>query len=262
MTMLQPIINGMWVGKTLSRMELLTIKSFTDHGHPFHLWAYNLEKEPEIHGCTVCDASDIIPLADVFRYNSGPSVGSYAGFSDVWRFKFLQDVGGWYVDMDVCCVKPFDYQQEHVLRLNRFNGDPTANIIRLPAGTAFAKEYCELAGSMVTCFNTDFYLPLSILGYLVSKHRMQQYFVSFNDFVNLHPGIKLATADEKVKALDEAWRHLGRSPAELRTTPLELLLTGAKAIHWGNERVHQEALSKDTPWKGTIYEMMLEKHGV
>ena len=34
------IIQGLWIGETLSTMEYLSIKSFLDNGHEYHLYTY------------------------------------------------------------------------------------------------------------------------------------------------------------------------------------------------------------------------------
>ena len=35
------VVHGMWIGERLSKLELLTIRSFLHHGHEFHLWLYD-----------------------------------------------------------------------------------------------------------------------------------------------------------------------------------------------------------------------------
>ncbi len=35
-----PIIQSLWIGNPLSKLERLCIQSFIDHGHEFHLYTY------------------------------------------------------------------------------------------------------------------------------------------------------------------------------------------------------------------------------
>jgi hypothetical protein len=35
------IVNALWIGDNLSDLELLTINSFINNGHEFHLWIYD-----------------------------------------------------------------------------------------------------------------------------------------------------------------------------------------------------------------------------
>lgn len=256
-------INGMWVGKKLTRMELLTIKSFQQHGHKFNLWVYD-EIETQLPDDTIlCDANDVIPFDDVFAYTSGGSAGSFAGFSDVWRFAFLYKFGGWYVDMDVCCLRPFDFQREILIRQNRFNGDPTANIIRLPAKHPFAKAYSDMVSRLVVQSNVDFYLPLSILGVCVAEYGMQQYFADYEQFVNILPyqPASYVKQNPKLAGFEQTWRQIGRNTAELDQCPLEVLLGRPYAFHWGNERLQQEHIDKNTPTPNSIYASMVERYG-
>ncbi len=123
------VVNGMWVGAHLSLMELLTLKCFVDHGHRFLLWTYGQIPQDELpEGVELRDASSIIPAREVFSYRRGPHAGSYAGFSDIFRYNLLHDRGGWWVDMDVACLKSFDFPEPYVFRPR-----PTC---RRPAGPA------------------------------------------------------------------------------------------------------------------------------
>ena len=40
------IVNGLWIGNRLSKLELLTICSFLANGHDFHLWTYSDIRTP------------------------------------------------------------------------------------------------------------------------------------------------------------------------------------------------------------------------
>ena len=113
--MAQPIVHGLWIGDWLGPMQLLTIKSFMAHGYDFHLWAYNQNVAPLPAGVELKDAGELIPENQVFKYPpNGPldvsfGTGSYAGFSDIFRYKVLYEHGGWYTDMDVTCLKRPDF---------------------------------------------------------------------------------------------------------------------------------------------------------
>src|SRR5580698_9560242 len=104
LSMLLPI-QSLWVGDRLSAMEQLAIKSFLFHGHPFHLYVYQAtEGIPE--GTIVQDANEILPATSIFKYSEH---NSYAGFANFFRYKLLVERGGWWVDMDVICLKPFRF---------------------------------------------------------------------------------------------------------------------------------------------------------
>jgi len=101
------VIQGMWFGESLSTLETLCMKSFMANGHEFHLYAYEeLRGIPQ--GVVLKDANEIISKDRIkeFRW--------FAGFSDFFRYSMLALRGGWYVDMDVICLRPFDFPSEYV----------------------------------------------------------------------------------------------------------------------------------------------------
>jgi len=110
-------IQSLWIGPRLSAMERLCIFSFLRHGHEFHLYTYeDVQNVPD--GTMIEDAGSILPRSKVFTYPDYPSIpkqaGSYAGFADFFRHKLLLDKSGWWVDMDLICIRPFDFPSEYV----------------------------------------------------------------------------------------------------------------------------------------------------
>lgn len=116
------IVNGLWIGDKLSPLELLTLHSFIEHGHTFHLWIYEDLDSILPKGVVVKDANEIIPYAAVFRKkNADPHIGIGKGsfgapFSDFFRYKLLYEIGGWWVDMDVLCLQELPRNTEYYFR--------------------------------------------------------------------------------------------------------------------------------------------------
>lgn len=106
-----PIIQGVWIGKALSLVEQLSIKSFLKNGHIFHLYCYQ-EVQDIPPGTVIKDANEIIPEKQIFRFH-----GSYAAFSDLFRYRLLYLKGNFYVDLDIICLRPFDLQDPIVFGL-------------------------------------------------------------------------------------------------------------------------------------------------
>ena len=130
------IVHGLWIGTRLSNLELLTLKSFVRHGHEFHLWLYN-ELENELPAGVVAeDASRIIPRRAIFRKKNiddecGVGRGSYSSpFSDLFRYKLLYEHGGYWVDMDVTCLRPFNFKTPYLFRTHRVG--IVGNIMKCP----------------------------------------------------------------------------------------------------------------------------------
>lgn len=105
-----PIIQSLWVGEDLTNLEKLCIQSFLDNGHEFHLYAYtDIGGVPD--GAIVKDGNEILPERKIFQHKGG----SYAGFADWFRYAMLAKLGGFWVDMDIVCIKPFNFVEDIVL---------------------------------------------------------------------------------------------------------------------------------------------------
>ena len=111
-------IQGLWIGTELSNLEKLCINSFLKNGHSFYLYTYtDIAGIPE--GTTICDANQIIPEKDIFRYtcNCGPGckhTGSLGGFANLFRYKLLFEKGGYWVDLDMVCLRHFDFNEKYI----------------------------------------------------------------------------------------------------------------------------------------------------
>ena len=54
------VIQSLWIGTKLSNLEKLSIKSFIDNGHTYHLYTYaEVKNIPE--GVIVKDGNEILP---------------------------------------------------------------------------------------------------------------------------------------------------------------------------------------------------------
>jgi mannosyltransferase OCH1-like enzyme len=138
------IIQGLWIGPELSVMEQLSISSFLMNGHDYHLYVYDEVKNIP-PGTSVKDASEILPSASIFQYKQYPT---YAGFANFFRYKLLLEQGGWWIDTDTICLKPFDFPEQHVFSSEMCRGLEviTSGIIKAPAGSqvmAYAWGVCQ-----------------------------------------------------------------------------------------------------------------------
>jgi len=99
-----PIIQSLWIGDSLSSIEQLCINSFLQNGHEFHLYVYDEVKNiPK--GTIVKDGNQILDKSKIFTYNNG----RVSGFANWFRLELLKKFGGFWVDLDVICLKPFDF---------------------------------------------------------------------------------------------------------------------------------------------------------
>ena len=139
-----PIIQSLWIGEELSTMERLSIISFLKNGHPFHLYAYkNIKGVPD--KVIVKDANRIIPGEKIFKYRDHDS---YAGFANLFRYKLLLEKGGFWVDTDMVCIKPFQFTADYVFASEIFVSTEKKTMkqvtnctIKVPAGSKIM-GYC------------------------------------------------------------------------------------------------------------------------
>ena len=103
------IMQTLWIGKPLSKLEQLCLKSFIDNGHTVHLYVYDkVENIPT--GVIVKDGNDILDNSEIYRYKNG----SVSAFSNLFRFTLLYKKGGYWIDADLLCVRPIKFTQDYV----------------------------------------------------------------------------------------------------------------------------------------------------
>jgi mannosyltransferase OCH1-like enzyme len=140
-----PVIQCLWIGTKLGRMERLSIFSLLRNSHAVHLYAYSeIEDVPE--GVVVKNANTIIPESKIFRYKDSKS---YAGFANLFRYKLLLEKGGLWADLDTVCLKPLLVDDEYIFASERtkfINFPIQVNncLIKAPAN----------CGIMEFCYNT------------------------------------------------------------------------------------------------------------
>ena len=138
-------IQGLWIGPELSLLEQLSISSFLQNGHDYHLYVYDEVKNIPA-GTVIRNANEILPAARIFQYKHRPS---YAGFANHFRYKLLLERGGWWADTDTICLKAFDFPEEYVFssEINHLGVESVNNgIIKVPPGSSimtYVWKICE-----------------------------------------------------------------------------------------------------------------------
>ncbi|MGO1671161.1 MAG: glycosyltransferase [Sphingobacterium sp.] len=127
-------IQSLWIGPSLSPIEQMSVQSYLDNGHNFDLYCYEDVSNIPV-GATVRDANEIAPKDRLFK----DSHNSWAAFSDWFRYQLLYKNGGWWSDLDVICLRPFDFESEYCFATERNiysstgNNTVTSCIIKAPA---------------------------------------------------------------------------------------------------------------------------------
>lgn len=231
-------VNALWIGESLSATEILTIKSFLKNGHEFILWTYSDVKTPLPEGTILKDANDIFPQKNVFAYKYsnqfGHGKGSYAGFSDIFRYKLLYLNGGWWTDMDVTCLKPLDFDTDYVFRTHH-DLDLVGNIMKCPKNSVLMKKCFEEAVEKVDENNRDWHLPIQILVDNVKELGLTSYIREFSnpDSWNLIRKFLIKNIE-----LDQKWY----------------------VIHWVNEEWRRNKIDKNIFLKNALYAELANKY--
>ncbi|WP_104384987.1 glycosyltransferase [Sphingobacterium sp. HMA12] len=138
------IVRSLWIGSTLSKIELLCINSFLQNGHDFYLYIYDeIKNIPE--GVKIRDANQIIPKNEIFLDSSD----SWAAFSDWFRYKLLYTHGGWWTDLDVICLKFLDFKTSYRFASELYYKDNephplvTTSLIKSPTNAEYLFEILD-----------------------------------------------------------------------------------------------------------------------
>ncbi|HEY5807815.1 MAG TPA: hypothetical protein VIT67_07595 [Povalibacter sp.] len=144
------VVSSLWIGDSLSPLERACVQSFLMRGYEFDLYAYGpLANVPA--GCRVLDAATVLPATRIIRYTRGPGKGSVALFSNMFRYKLLHEVGGWWVDMDMFCFAD-SLPDAGVVLSREDSAGLNCAIMRFPQGHALlhtAYDECLVRGSDV-----------------------------------------------------------------------------------------------------------------
>lgn len=233
-------VNAMWIGKSLSTCELLTIKSFLNNGHKFVLWAYDDIVTPLPSGTILRDATEIIPRDKIFSYKYsnqfGHGKGSFAGFSDIFRYKLLYLHGGWWVDMDITCLKPLVFSDDYVFR-SHHDLPLVGNVMKCPKGSPLMEKCYNEAVLKVDENNRDWHLPIQILVDNVIEMGLSKYVKSFSN--------------------EDSWNVVRKMLYKKVDVP-----ENWSVIHWVNEEWRRNGIDRKVFLKSSLFAELARRNDV
>ncbi|WP_306152461.1 hypothetical protein [Roseovarius sp. MMSF_3281] len=105
-------VGTLWIGGPLSWLEQLCLKSFVDKGQKITLFSYeDIPNVPE--GVIRRDGREIIDTDDFIKYEQK---NSFALFADWFRLHMIHQCPGMiWIDTDVYCHRPMDYDSDYVM---------------------------------------------------------------------------------------------------------------------------------------------------
>lgn len=131
-------VGTLWIGGSLSWMEQLCLKSFVDQGQKITLFSYeNIPNVPD--GVIQRDGREILDTDDFIKYEKKDS---FALFADYFRIHMIhQNPGMIWVDTDVYCHRPMDYDSDYVLGFE-LPGEKRVNnaVLGLPADSPILND--------------------------------------------------------------------------------------------------------------------------
>ncbi|SHH58166.1 hypothetical protein [Marivita hallyeonensis] len=134
-------VGTLWIGGPLSWMEQLCLKSFVDKGQKITLFSYeDIPNVPE--GVIRRDGREIIDTDDFIKYEQK---NSYALFADWFRLHMIhQNPGMIWIDTDVYCHRPMDYDGDYVFGFE-LPGEQRVNnaVLGMPADSNLLKQMLE-----------------------------------------------------------------------------------------------------------------------
>ncbi|MGO1597306.1 MAG: capsular polysaccharide synthesis protein [Sphingobacterium sp.] len=102
-------VQTLWIDNVLGDHQKLCLESFVKNDVEVILYTYvRVDNIPD--NIIVKDANEILDQSFVFH----DLYDSYATFSDWFRIKLLFDKGGWWIDADMLCIRPFDIDWPYV----------------------------------------------------------------------------------------------------------------------------------------------------
>jgi len=239
-----PIIQSLWIGKKLSTLERLSITSFLENGHPFHLYLYE-EVEGIPRGVIIKEASEVVSNSSKDKFMEN---GHVANFSDMFRYKLLFEKGGYWVDTDVVSLKPFTFNQEYIFAcetyFNKFKNKEISQVascvIKASRGSEIM-DYCygQSIQKSPSKLSWDEIGP-KLLTKAVSEFNMQKYVTNNRAFCPI------------------PWTHFYSLISDkLKMVQFKKLLENSFAIHFWNELWRREGVDKTADFPAeSIYEKL------
>lgn len=240
-----------------------------NNGHTFHLWVYRDLNHTFDEGVVVKDANEILPEEAIFQYEnestSGWGKGSVAGFSDIFRYKLLYERGGWWVDMDVTCLREFDFPSPYVFRSHN-ELEVIGNVMKCAQGSELMKACYQEASGSIDQFNQDWLKPVRILNDQIKAFNMRNYIqedLSIPDHMgltNLLIYSKLELPDKYyfIHWLNEKWRELGiDKDSYMDGSSYFTILEQNRLVHLGKKRSRRDVKTYYSKGKAMVYKFIL-----
>lgn len=168
-------VHSLWCGPSpLGVQQLLTVRSFQAHGHPFVLWTYH-PGLAVLSGVELRDAREVVPEHRVYPVRGLGHEGSLAFFSDPFQLTLLEGQGGWWTQMDVLCLRPLDAMADPYVFAPHYQAGVSAYLMKAPAGSPALRWMID---HHVWCWlrqPTDWHDSMALMGAGVRRFGLEGY---------------------------------------------------------------------------------------
>lgn len=247
------IANFFWDVQELTKLERLCILSFAKFFKTVRIFTYNpilFNKYRSV--VDVINANEILDESHKFYYNG---VGdcpkkSVVGFSDIFRYQLLYNMGGWYFDMDCICLKdfaPLDARGDIITR-SHLKHLCVSNMCKFPKGHPILRELYETTVNQVHASNSTWNLPLEIFQSILTNHSLLNTVASTSELGNddYKRDIKPLLYD-KVYKLDLSERYA-----------VHLCASAVKTGNWSSSHFYDV----ETPLPGTLLSYLYNLYSI
>jgi hypothetical protein len=226
-------------------MEQCSIRSFLQNGHRYQLFAYgSVAGLPP--GAELLDAATIVPTSTLFADDRG----TFAGFSNLFRYQLLLERGGIWTDLDVICLRPFMLNQEHVFP-QELEEDQTLGfgscVIKAPAGSEAMRtclDVCLARGNRDVRWGE---FGPALLGRVINELDLTRYFVPPSVFCPVPSW---------------GWDLVLRDSPDAEAEVEQWMRGDTLGVHLWNEMWRLTGTDKNKPWpQNCLYERLKRRYG-
>ena len=247
------IIQSLWIGERLTKMEQLSIKSFVENGHEYHLYTYgDVKGIPE--GTTVKDGNEILDKSEIYYYKNG----SVSAFSNLFRFTLLYKKGGYWADTDLVCVRPFKLEQDFVISsepMTDYSGlNINAGLLKFPKGSKEALEgvvYQRQIKEDILSGKIEWSGGPLCVRKIVEKYKLEKHVLPWQSICN-------SSYEHLPSILNPEYKPHPSVISKIENIPENML-----CIHLWNELWRRNKLDKNATYHpDSIYEHLKKKHNL
>lgn len=232
-------VQSLWIGNRFSTLERMCVESYLEHGHAFFLYSYDqVGNVPDkVH---MRPADEIVPREKILQFQN------IANFSDYFRYCMLLEYGGYWVDLDNFCLKPYDFQTPYVFSSQRpsaksQDSEINAGVIKVPARSEIMQFCVRQVELTDTTKNAWSQIGPGLLMDAYHRFHLENYLMPYRTFCPLD----FFGAPANV---------VGPSSGDYPFS------TETYSVHLWNEEFRRAGANKDAEYPGSLYER-LKKRG-